>query len=474
MWGDVWLNNSMAIIKHPTLGDEGWATILHELGHALGLVHPFDNVPLLNASLDTNQYTVMSYDPHPASATVWPVTPMLYDIQALQSLYGANMSTRAGNTVYFGASPGHVYTLADHGSIILTIWDAGGIDAIDAANQTGAVKIDLNAGHYSSIGALTNNVAIAFGAVIENAKGGKGNDILVGNDGANVLTGGGGNDSLNGQGGIDAANYANAAAGVTVSLAITVAQATGGAGSDTLAGLENLIGSAYADTLIGNAAANILLGGGGNDSLDGGGGVDTASYAGAAAGVTLSLAIGTAQATGGAGADTLARFENLLGGAYADTLTGNFAGNTLWGGGGSDRLNGNGGNDVLSGQGGNDTLGGGQGNDQLWGGAGADFFVFSTALNATSNVDVIRDYSVADDTIRVAHAIFTQAGAIGPLDSGAFQRSAAALDTSDRIIYQAASGALFYDADGTGATAQIRFATLTPGLVLTFADFVIV
>ncbi len=109
---------------------------------------------------------------------------------------------------------------------------------------------------------------------------------------------------------------------MTVSLAIATAQDTIGAGTDTLTNIENLTGSAFDDTLSGDAGDNVL---------DGGDGTDTVSYAGAAAGVTVSLAVqdGNAQNTMGAGSDTLANFENLTGSTHDDTLTGDDNNNVI-------------------------------------------------------------------------------------------------------------------------------------------------
>ena len=169
----------------------------------------------------------MSYVAHPSQETrseaqqACPITPMVLDIQAIQALYGANLTTRVGNTTYFGpAAPGSnetAYALLDGGRLpngiaaILTIWDSRGIDTINASNQTQAVRINLNPGQFSKIGPFDNNVGLAapvtVGGVIvnliENATGGRGNDVLTGNVGANVLTGGHGNDTLNGGRGND-------------------------------------------------------------------------------------------------------------------------------------------------------------------------------------------------------------------------------------------------------------------------------
>ena len=134
----------------------------------------------------------------------------------------------------------------------------------------------------------------------------------------------------------------------------------GDAEGDTLANIENLTGSGQNDTLEGD---------GGNNVLAGGAGTDTMSYEHAAAGVTVSLALTTAQNTVGAGSDTLSAFENLTGSAFDDTLTGNTAANVLIGGTG---------NDALNGGAGADTLVGGTGNDNLTGGTSADTFVYAT------------------------------------------------------------------------------------------------
>ncbi len=135
---------------------------------------------------------------------------------------------------------------------------------------------------------------------------------------------------------------------------------------------------------------------------------------------------------------------------------------------------GNAGANQLTGGAGNDSLYGGLGNDTLNGGAGNDQFVFDTALNATSNRDTIVGFSVVDDTIRLSASVVAAAGPAGVLAAGAFALGTAATQADDRIIYNAATGALLYDADGSGATAAVQFATLT-GLVgsLSAADFLI-
>lgn len=196
--------------------------------------------------------------------------------------------------------------------------------------------------------------------------GSAGTDRLYGLAGNDTLNGAAGNDLLDGGDGSDLASYAGLSAAVRVSLAIGGAQDTGGSGIETLVSIENLLGGSGNDTLSGDGGANRIDGGAGDDWIEGGagndtligngngGGGDTVSYAGAAAAVTVSLASTSAQTTGGAGTDTLSGFENLIGSAYDDTLTGGSGGNGILGGAGADRIRGNGGRDTLTGGGGND------------------------------------------------------------------------------------------------------------------------
>jgi Ca2+-binding RTX toxin-like protein len=136
-------------------------------------------------------------------------------------------------------------------------------------------------------------------------------------------------------------------------------------------GNDNITGSSMSDLITGDSV------GAGNDALDGGGGFDFASYQSAASGVTVSLAITTAQITGGGGTDTLVNIEGLLGSSHDDTLIGN------------------GGANALSGQSGADTLVGGRGRDVLAGGLGADTFDYNLKSESAKGAhrDVIKDFS---------------------------------------------------------------------------------
>ena len=220
---------------------------------------------------------------------------------------------------------------------------------------------------------------------IETLTGGSGNDILGGDGQANVLDGGSGDDRLTGglgldtlDGGIgtDTAVYAdrNTAVVATLNGATKVTVSVGGFVEDTIANIENLIGGSAADTLTGDANANVFDGGGGDDLLmgaggldvlDGGFGSDTVSFADKTLAVSLTLAgpLDIAAKVGGIVEDTLRNIENVIGGAGADTLTGDDLNNRLAGGIGADLLDGGAGDDLLIGGEGADTMDGGEGID---------------------------------------------------------------------------------------------------------------
>lgn len=243
------------------------------------------------------------------------------------------------------------------------------------------------------------------------------------------------------------------------------------------------------NTVYGNDIDNMLFalggadymdGGDGNDTLDGGTGVDymvgrdgndififdnLGDFAEEQADEGTDLVRSSVNVT------LSANVENLTLQGAAVTGKGNGLNNKLIGNGGDNVLSGLAGNDVITGSGGDDTLNGGVGMDTLNGGAGADTFVFDRALTP-GNVDAINAFSVADDTIRLENSIFAGL-AVGAMAASRFTIGAEAGDAGDRIIYDAATGALYFDADGTGAGAQLQFATLAAGLALTAADFVV-
>jgi len=216
---DIWLNSNWSTHNQDSdlyYGGYGLLTYIHEIGHALGLSHPglyngtadFDDDAKFYQ--DTRQYTLMSYfnayengsgTDHTGgsgSGLDYAATPLLYDIYALQQVYGADMTTRTGNDVYgFNSTANRaVFDFTQNPDPVVAIWDAGGTDTIDVSGWGTSQSVNLNAGTFSSVGYLTNNLAIAFGATIENAIGGSGNDSLTGNGANNLLIGGLGNDII--------------------------------------------------------------------------------------------------------------------------------------------------------------------------------------------------------------------------------------------------------------------------------------
>lgn len=208
-----------------SIGESNPRKLLHELLHTLGLDHPGtyngDSANYETQALfyqDSNQYTVMSYwtadvtgaDHEAGGRFYYASTPLLYDIAALQYLYGANMTTRTGDTVYgFNSTAGRAeFNLALHPQAVFAIWDAGGNDTLDLSGYATASRIDLHAAGFSSAGGLTGNISIAYGARIENAIGGSGADIILANASTNRLTGGGGADVFRFETAADGQTYA--------------------------------------------------------------------------------------------------------------------------------------------------------------------------------------------------------------------------------------------------------------------------
>ncbi len=344
---------------YTNLGGKGFSVGIHEIGHALGLKHPHDDggsgkltfSQLGMSGYDNQLATIMSYNSSPGATSSWgnPATPMVLDVLALQYLYGANMSWHTGNDTY---------PLADDG-IVATLWDAGGIDMVDATNVAGNVHIDLVPGNYSLIGSTWG--AIAYNTVIENARGGNGADELYGNTADNTLFGSGSGDVLRGGEGNDVLLGGNDIVDANDGNDVIY----GEGGSDTIycnAGDDTAYGGmGIADP---NDSSDVIYGGKGSDAIYGNAGNDSLFG-------------------GGNAVDPLDSADVIYAGYGADYVLGNGGDDTLYGGGSladpsdlGDTLNGGVGNDQLFGNGGADNLNGAEGNDSLHGGLGDDSYVF--------------------------------------------------------------------------------------------------
>ncbi|HGN0428066.1 TPA: M10 family metallopeptidase C-terminal domain-containing protein [Proteus mirabilis] len=243
--------------KHE-LGSYKYFSFIHELGHALGLMHIDAYLKnIKNTVITTYKYTVMGAEfadiKDADFGGLYPMTFMLVDILLLQYLYGPNMTTRLENNTYgFHSNTGRAaYSLNSiEDKLVSCIWDSGGIDTLDFSLYTVNQVINLNEGCFSDIGGLRSNISIAYKTIIENAIGGKGDDTLIGNRFDNNLSGGDGNDLFYGGAGNDLLY--------------------GGSGNDVIYGeLGNdvLFGDDGDDMLIDYYGANMLDGGKGNDQI---------------------------------------------------------------------------------------------------------------------------------------------------------------------------------------------------------------
>jgi len=349
---DVWINPAYATEGEWSAGSYNYYSLVHETGHGLGLKHPgnYDgntdqSIVYLPANLDYRTYSVMSYNDwhgwrldaaQNRYVTVVPDSPMVYDIAAIQYLYGANNSYQTGD---------NIYTFDPAVPFYKSIWDAGGTDTIDIANFSTDCSIDLTAGNYSSIhyintGTRTdlgdgdlydgvNNLGIAFGVTIEKVTGGSGSDTITGNGANNSLSGGGGNDTvaggagndtLEGGEGSDVARFSGNYADYTISFnpdtsIYLVADRTGSRdGEDRVLQVENF---SFADRMV-TALNSISTPVAPTDTLHALTGTLTFWKSGASlAGVTSSLGEDSMVS----GSDGIYRHSNLVDGTTYDVTT---------------------------------------------------------------------------------------------------------------------------------------------------------
>lgn len=378
--GDVWLNTGNGFGDGAAYGAGTFTSyaILHELGHVIGLGHPGDynagageNITYgSNAqySQDSQQYSIMSYfdEAQTGASGGWdyPDTFMLHDYMALQALYGADLSYNAGDSTYgfnvagVGAEAA-VYDFNLNTTPFLTIYDGAGNDTIDLSGYAMANSLSLEQGVFSDVGGYVGRFSIAYGADIENAVGGSGNDTMTGNELGNMITGGAGADTI-----------------------------VGGMGDDSLIGGTNfdyLDGGEGMDTLVGNMGSDTLLGGDDRDLLSGGNGNDY-----------MVGGMGNDRLIGGRGNDELlggGDNDRLIGGTEDDILDGGMGNDLLRGGRQNDTLKGGEGNDTLIGGSGFDALDGGIGDDILTGAFNADRFIFANG----NGKDTITDFDANND-----------------------------------------------------------------------------
>ena len=483
--GDVWVSASQASNFQFDEGLYGLNTLVHETGHSLGLSHPgaYNFGPGFAVTYangaeyaqDIRNYSIMSYwnprdvgiqdHDYRMGTIAYGATPMIHDILAVQRMYGADMTTRTGDTTYgFHATADTAGRDAFNFDLtpapVMAIWDAGGIDTLDASGYNTNQIIDLTPGSLSSIGGVTlaeapslaevnanravagyaplsqasydirmnnlrndpnagrliDNVGIAYGAIIENAVGGGGNDTLLGNVANNVLTGNAGNDliaaglgddtliggtgddTMLGGGGNDQF-FVDASGDIVTELAGEGTDHVSSSVNYTLtANVENLTltgsalngtGNEFDNAIAGNASANVLDGGLGNDTMVGGQGDDL--YVVDAAGDIVTEVAGEGSDTVSSAIDYAlgANVENLVLTGAATTGTGNDLDNAITG---------NALDNLLSGLGGNDTMSGGAGNDRYivgetgdvvieLGGEGTDHVSSSVDYTLTANVE---------------------------------------------------------------------------------------
>jgi serralysin len=416
------------------IGGYDYITLIHELGHGLGLAHPHDNggsssiFPGVTSSsgdygdnnLNQGVFTTMSYNDgwksqYPSHTDVgygWQGTPMAFDIAALQVLYGANNSYQTGDNSY--ALPS--YNQQNDNTYWSCIWDAGGTDRIynptsssSIINLQEAPLTGANAGGYLSyVSGIKGGFTIANGVVIEKADGGSSTDTITGNSANNILNGNGGNDTIYGGGGNDTIdggtgndtmyggggddtfkvdsssdsvteNSSEGTDTVESSVTFTLGDNIENLTLTGASGNTNGTGNSLNNIIIGDGWYNILTGGDGNDTLNGGGTV----YAG-----------GQDTLSGGAGDDTYYVYAegggltNIIEGANAgtDTIISTVSYNldayashvenlTLTGG---SEAKGNGLNNIITADSGSDTLYGYGGNDTLDGGGGHDTMIGGT------------------------------------------------------------------------------------------------
>ncbi len=400
-------------------------------------------------------------------------------------LYGGDtddqLAGRGGHNVLGGGAGNDVY-IVEHSSDVI---------AEDADEGTDTVRSHVS----KNLPANFEHLILVPGSIATLGRGNELDNEITGNENPNTLEGMDGDDLLDGgtgadilRGGRDDDVY------VVDHVQDSVAEVSGELGGiDTVrssisytlgAFTENLVltgssaidgtGNSLNNEITGNSAANRLAGGDSptGDEMTGLGGNDT--Y------IANSVLDDIFEAPSG-GFDTVISSDThflslnverlILTGTFDRGGFGNNQVNSITGNSGDNTIRGHGGNDALRGGAGDDRIFGGKGNDSLRGDAGTDRFYFDTQLNASTNVDHLVNYTPADDWIILDLDVFEGIDRFGLLHPSAFRLGTSAQDSSDRILYDPATGKLRYDEDGVGGEAAILFATVPDGTPVTYADF---
>lgn len=391
---------------------------------------------------------------------------------ANNSIYGDDSNNtldgKAGADLMVGGDGDDVYYVDNVDDVITELMNEGN-DTVYSSLSTYSIKDLVNVENLTLLGNLASS---ATGNLLSNSiSGNSNNNIINGMEGNDWIYGMGGNDRLDGGIGND-----------TIEGGMGNDTLEGGSGNDFMAGglgsdtyLISVTGttSSGADTINDTSGADVL-----KLSVSAGGSVDFYRM-----GTSLIMKnnfgdltdiqnFTIARGTAGAGAieklqylngdtGTMTEFSlalGALGGLGNDWVAGTTSNDTLTGGDGNDVLQGDMGGDSLDGGSGSDTLIGGAGNDILSGGSGSDFFIFNTAT--ANNVDTILDFVTATDKIQLSKSVFTSLGATGSLTANLFSSTTTANDSDDRISYNSTTGALYYDADGSGSGAAVQIAII--------------